>query len=158
MIFLIVFSFSSCAQERSVREMISTMSTADPTAPAGKIYLSEAVMGENEYISRSLRLAFFGVQDDKLEGIDSYAIRLSLVTSPYEYAVVKAKNIDDTEEIAKLLCARIDNARSLAAREKNEEYLHITSSAQIYVRGKYVLLLMTNNNESILDAAKKVID
>ena len=153
---LVMMVLCSCsADEISVREIISSMSAADKGAPAGKIYLSNAELGEDEYLSDSLRLALFGMAKEGLERTDSFAIRLSHIRSPYEYAVFKAKTVDDTDEIAKMLRARIDSAHSLAKREGENE--GITDSAEIIVRGRFVFLLMTDDNEGLLDAAKKVI-
>ena len=158
LLLLIVIPLSSCAQGTSVREIISAMSATDLSAPAGKIYLSDAVLGEDEYISSSLRLALFGESAKVLDMADSFAIRLALVRSPYEYAVIKAKSTDGTDEIAKILAYRIDAARTLANRIGSEEEKAIANSAEIYVRGKYVILVMTDDNKSILNSAKKAID
>ncbi len=146
----------SCSgDEISVREIISAMSAADKGAPAGKIYLSDAVLGEDEYLSDSLRLALFGMSKEGLDRTDSFAVRISHVRSSYEYAVFKAKTVEDTDLIAKMLSSRIDTAHALAKREGENE--SITENAEIFVRGRFVFLLMTDDNEGMLDAARKVI-
>ena len=157
-ILFLIFLLSSCTYDKSnVRELISAMNAADINAPAGKIYLSDAVLGDDEYMSTSLRLAYLGKYGNELDTISSFAVRLSLSPSPYEYAVIEAKSVDDTAEIAKLLSARIDAAKALATKEQNEDHIRITSSAEIYIRGRFVFLLMTYDNESMLTAAKKLI-
>ena len=105
-LFSLLVSVTACGDEPDVKNVISKMLACELTAPAGKIYISDAAPGTDEYISDSLFSALFPKSGEpKL--IESYAIRISSFTAPYEYAVFKAKTIDDTDQIAKMCYGRI---------------------------------------------------
>ena len=155
-----LFCLCSCGNdEKSVKEIISAMSAAEKNAPAGKIYLSYAVPGEAEYISEKLVTALFG--DGKvpaaLEVVDSFAVRLSSFAANYEYAVFKAKTTDDTAEIAKMLRRRADAVKKYAGIKKDNGNTSSDDPAEIFISGKFVVLLITSDNTSMRTAANSAI-
>lgn len=155
-----LFCLCSCGRdEKSVKDVISAMSAAEKNAPAGKVYISSAVPGEPGYISEKLVTALFG--DGKipaaLEVVDSFAVRLSSFASSYEYAVFKAKTTDDTAEIAKMLRQRADAVKNFANNGGSDGKTNSENPAEIFISGKFVILLITSDNESMRAAAKGAI-
>ncbi len=162
-VFILLFSvlavFCSCDNDANVREVISAISASCPNAPAGKVYFSDAELGEDEYISDQLISALFGngTYPSEFETIESYALRISSFTTPCEYAVFKAKTIDDTAEIAAMCRKRIDAVQTLVNRGGKDEEKTVAESATVFITGRFVLLAMTEDNETVIDAAKGVL-
>lgn len=80
--------------------------------------------------------------------ISDCAARLPLDESGFEIHVLIAFNRSDTDELVKLLEKRLD---SMTSNElllyAPDEYLENYRTAEIYVKGKFVFLLSTPNNE-----------
>ena len=152
---IILLLLSSCSQKDiSVKEILSKMSACEKDAPAGHVYFSDDKIGDEHFASDLLLNALFG---ERISMAGSFAIRTSSFAHPYGYAVFKANTSEDVNDIAKMCYSRIETVKNLISREGDEEALSLVTDARVYVSGQYVILLMTDNNDVMLDTVKKVL-
>ena len=147
---IIITFLSSCSQKDiSVNDILSKMVACETNAPAGRVYFSSAKFGDEHFASESLLSALFGKE---IEMAESFAFRISSFAMPYEYAIFKCSS-EDTNDIAKMCHRRIESVKRLALREGEDTNI----SSRVYVSGGYVIMLITDSNDTLLDAAKSVM-
>ena len=90
--------------------------------------------------------------------ISGYALRMPLDTSGYEIHIIECLNPSDTSEISSLLQKRIDKLQGSEilsiAPETYEMYFR---GAVLYSKGRYVFLLATPDNASVIKRIEKVL-
>ena len=124
------------------------------------IYYSDAEEGSDNRIDNGyLSYIFCDEYDVEIKAmslIDEYALALPTGLSTYEIDVIKAKSAASAGEIKALL----ENRAAIKAKTRGElenynaEMLPVLDGCEIYVKGKYVFLLTTDDNS----AAKAAID
>ena len=124
------------------------------------IYYSDAEEGSDNRIDDGyLSYIFCDEYDDEIKAmslIDEYALALPTGLSTYEIDVIKAKSAASAGEIKALF----ENRAAIKAKTRGElenynaEMLPVLDGCEIYVKGKYVFLLTTDDNS----AAKAAID
>lgn len=124
------------------------------------IYYSDAEEGSDNRIDDGyLSYIFCDEYDVEIKAmslIDEYALALPTGLSTYEIDVVKAKSAASAGEIKALF----ENRAAIKAKTRGElenynaEMLPVLDGCEIYVKGKYVFLLTTDDNS----AAKAAID
>ena len=124
------------------------------------IYYSDAEEGSDNRIDDGyLSYIFCDEYDVEIKAmslIDEYALALPTGLSTYEIDVIKAKSAASAGEIKALF----ENRAAIKAKTRGElenynaEMLPVLDECEIYVKGKYVFLLTTDDNS----AAKAAID
>lgn len=124
------------------------------------IYYSDAEEGSDNRIDDGyLSYIFCDEYDVEIKAmplIDEYALALPTGLSTYEIDVIKAKSVASAGEIKALF----ENRAAIKAKTRGElenynaEMLPVLDGCEIYVKGKYVFLLTTDDNS----AAKAAID
>lgn len=124
------------------------------------IYYSDAEEGSDNRIDNGyLSYIFCDEYDVEIKAmplIDEYALALPTGLSTYEIDVIKAKSAASAGEIKALF----ENRAAIKAKTRGElenynaEMLPVLDGCEIYVKGKYVFLLTTDDNS----AAKAAID
>lgn len=124
------------------------------------IYYSDAEEGSDNRIDDGyLSYIFCDEYDVEIKAmplIDEYALALPTGLSTYEIDVIKAKSAASAGEIKALF----ENRAAIKAKTRGElenynaEMLPVLDGCEIYVKGKYVFLLTTDDNS----AAKAAID
>lgn len=124
------------------------------------IYYSDAEEGSDNRIDEGyLSYIFCDEYDVEIKAmplIDEYALALPTGLSTYEIDVIKAKSAASAGEIKALF----ENRAAIKAKTRGElenynaEMLPVLDGCEIYVKGKYVFLLTTDDNS----AAKAAID
>ena len=86
------------------------------------------------------------------------AVRLPLDGSGFEIHVTVALNPSDTEALRSLMSERLERMRSNEILSyAPEEYRINQSNAEIYVKGRYVILLATPDNEMAKKTVKGIL-
>lgn len=124
------------------------------------IFYSDAEEGSDNRIDNGyLSYIFCDEYDVEIKAmplIDEYALALPTGLSTYEIDVIKAKSAASAGEIKALF----ENRAAIKAKTRGElenynaEMLPVLDGCEIYVKGKYVFLLTTDDNS----AAKAAID
>lgn len=87
--------------------------------------------------------------------IEGYALRLPSDESGFEIHIIRCVNRSDTAEVSNMLASRIEMLSSAEIRQyAPSTYLTYFENAEIYVRGRYVFLLATPNNEKCIKIIK----
>ncbi len=124
--------------------------------PTSNIYFSEAEAGCDEYIDEGqLKKLYNGMSPASLSV--SFALLLSKDDSIYEVHIYKAKSQLNAEEIEKILYRRVEMIQKKDIYLYDEEnFENISASAKVYKKGRYVALIITDNNDSFEKVIKKM--
>ena len=90
----------------------------------------------------------------QLSLVEDYGIFLSTAQHPCEFAVFCTYARSDTDDVAAMCCARLDDLR---IHYKDTPYAAYLASARVVVSGKYVLLLISSDPDHALRAAERVL-
>ena len=120
------------------------------------MYLSSAAEESQAYLSPDLMAALYGEGELpwQLSLVEDYGIFLSTAQHPCEFAVFRTYARSDTDELAALCCARLDDLR---VHYKDTPYAAYVQDARVVVMGKYVLLLISSDPTHALRAAERVL-
>ena len=146
----------SCARtEASAAQVLEALTDAEIGLPAGQMYLSSAAEESQAYLSPDLMAALYGEGELpwQLSLVEDYGIFLSTAQHPCEFAVFRTYARSDTDELAALCCARLDDLR---VHYKDTPYAAYVQDARVVVMGKYVLLLISSDPTHALHAAERV--
>ncbi len=139
---------SSCGrEEKSAEEILGTLCEVAGELPDGEIYRLSAEEGEDGYLSAELFGSLYGEDGKELfsSGIlEDCAIYLSSFEAPYEIAVFRAYSRSDADSVAALCLTRADELQVALHRT---EWESLASSAHVVVRGRWVVFLVTDNQE-----------
>lgn len=154
--------------------VVTAMTAADTNCPAGDVYLLADSLSLQQLSScdpsdtmlrvadDSLLSAAFGSADALNEGlwqcssqaIDDGALRFATAASPCEWIVFHCVSRSDTTAVADLFLHRLELLRRQYRGSDDEALL---AHAQVVVIGKYVLLIVSNDPEGAIEAAKHAI-
>ena len=110
------------------------------SANGGKSYLYLTVFEEKEKLP-------------EWELIEDFRIILSNSTEPFELHVIRVRSSSEVDEIAKLLRKR---AAMITYHNKTEESF-LVYEPTVFVRGKYVVLAVTHDNNAVKLMLKNLI-
>ena len=153
----LICHFCACARtEASVAEVLDAMIGAEIGLPAGQVYLASAPESGEAYLSPDLTAALYGEGEPpwQLSLVEDYGIFLSTAQHPCEFAVFLTYARSDTDDVAAMCCARLDDLR---IHYKDTPYAAYLASARVVVSGKYVLLLISSDPDHALRAAERVL-
>ena len=158
---LISILLPSCGKKPIQAEKLLRYVLEDnPHFPSAKvIYHSDALPGEQAYMTPRLRSLLYdegrGRQIPEFDGVEEYAVCLSDGTHGMEIHIFYMESPSDARNMQKLLLRRVQlmKRRSLYlyAPEAYERYF---SSASVYRKGRFVMLLATGENERVWDRIK----
>lgn len=165
----------ACADTRRTLalSLLNTLVAADTDHPAGETYLtpdaaSLALVSEAtddsaviRTASPSLLRAAFGVVGGdassipwEISLIDDGAMRFSTANSPCEWIVLHCANRSDTDAVAEMLLRRLNTLRRLW---RNTEEASVVEQGQVVILGQYVLLILCDDTEGCLRAARNAL-
>ena len=107
--------------------------------PSGQIYRSDACEGETAYFSAQMMRTMYGemAEERYFSLLEEYAIYLSSRESPYEIAVLRCYARSDTDRIAEMCLARIEQLR---VHLSHTPFRAAVDAATVRVEGKCVIL------------------
>lgn len=144
---------SSCGKNVSVDDIAFGLLNQYAFIPPCSQYVKYCEEHEAGYISPEDFSYLYTGRREKLpewDLIDSFRLILSDSTYFFEIHVIKVKSSADTEEVAKLLERRV----TLIELYNKEESDYPARKPLLIVKGKYVILAATDDNE----AASRLID
>ena len=158
-IFLLIFPLLLCSCARtdaSVAEVLDALIEAEIGLPAGQVYLASAPEESEAYLPPDLMAALYGEGEPpwQLSLVEDYGIFLSTAQHPCEFAVFRTLAHSDTDELAAMCCARLDDLR---IHYKNTPYAAYLENARVVVLGNYVLMLISSDPDHALRAAERVL-
>ena len=154
-LFLCIGLVSCGSRQESCGEMLTAIMIKVGDLPAGVIYSPEGKAGEERYLSDAMAEALWGANATTVFSLLSdYSVYLSSFAAPYEIGVFICYSSSDAHKIESLCRARADIV-SVALRQT--EYYALCSNIRIIRRGKVVVFLMTDNPESTVKQAKRIM-
>ncbi len=124
--------------------------------PPSSQYVKNGTEGEYGYISPEDFTFLYTGEKEKLpewELIEDFRIVLSDSSEPFELHVIRVRSSSEVEEIAKLLRKR---AALIRYHNKTEESYRVYEPT-VFVRGKYVILAVTPDNNAVKLMLKSLI-
>ncbi len=124
--------------------------------PPSSQYVKNGTEGEYGYISPEDFTFLYTGEKEKLpewELIEDFRIVLSDSREPFELHVIRVRSSSEIDEIAKLLRKR---AALIRYHNKTEESFRVYEPT-VFVRGKYVILAVTPDNNAVKLMLKKLI-
>ena len=155
LLLLISLSLSSCRGNPSVDTVMDRLVSLYDIPPSSQ-YVKNGIEGEHGYISPEDFTYLYTGQKEKLpewELIDDFRIVLSDTTEPFELHVIRVRSSSEVDEIAKLLRKR---AAMISYHNKTEESFRIYEPT-VFVRGNYVVLAVTPDNNAVKLMLKSLI-
>lgn len=146
-----------CArQEVSVEQVLLALTESEVGLPPGQICLSHSEPHRDSYLPDELMAALYGKGEPpwQLALIENYGIFLSTAQHPCEFAVFRCYAKSDTDAVAAMCHARLDDLR---AHYKGTQYASYPESARVVIMGKHVLLLVSADPQAAQQTAKRVL-
>ena len=145
----------SCSKAQKSAEDILYRICASVELPAGSTYLSQAEEGEENYLSPDTASALYGARalEEKLPLVEEYAIYLA-ASAPCEIAVFKCRSRSDTDGVAEMCLERAD---ALGALMKGTALDGLYGQARVTKHKKYVVMILCEDHERALDAARTAL-
>ena len=156
LIFLITV-LSSCQKGKlSTDDLGYRLLNIYPNIPSCSQYVKNAEKYSPGYISpEDFSFLYMGTREKlpEWELISEFRIILSNSTEFFEIHIMKANNASDADEISKLLSRR----KKLLDLFIKEEGDFTASESELIVKGKYVILIATDDNEAAIRLLKKLL-
>ena len=155
MIIFLSVSLFSCRGNPSV-DTVAHRLLALYDIPPSTTYVKYETEGEYGFISPEDFIGLYTGEKEKLpewELIEDFQIVLSNSTEPFELHVIRVYSSSDADEVAKLLRKR---ASMISYHNKTEESFRVYEPT-VFVRGKYVILAVTPDNNAVKLMLKKLI-
>ena len=154
---LLIIVLPSCGKGKlSADELGYKLLNLYPVLPPCSQYVKNAEEYSSCYISpEDFSFLYMGTKEKlpEWELIDEFRIILSNSTEFFEIHIIKTNNASDADEIAKLLSRR-QRLLELFIKEEGD---YTAKAAELVIRGKYVILLATDDNESAKILLKKLL-
>ncbi len=148
---------SSCGRkEQTAWEILLSLCETAGELPTGEIYHAAAEEGARGYLSPEMIESLYGEEGREIFGelIPDYAIYLSSFAAPYEIAVLHTYSATDAHRVAELCLARADELQVALHRT---EWENLGSSIRVVVRGKWVVMMVTDSNEMLEEKAVRLV-
>ena len=148
---------SSCGRrEATAWEILLSLCETAGELPTGEIYHAAAEEGARGYLSPEMIESLYGEEGKEVFGelLLDYAIYLSSFAAPYEIAVLRAHSTTDAHRVAELCLSRADELQVALHRT---EWETLGSSIEVVVRGRWVVMLVTDSNESLKESAVRAV-
>ena len=161
---LIVFALVCCGGSVPSERVLSEMLKASSSLPSGKTYTTDSSPGSGDHLSESLFSSmFFEDADVSVYGrIKTGAVWLSSGLFAAEAAVFECNSRRDLEEISDLCFRRIENIKRLV--NANSDSLGISEAAKaklagakVSIIGRYVIMVIDEHSDEMIEAAKEII-
>ncbi len=142
-------------QELGAEDILYELKAECAELPQGRVYLSGAEEGEDSFLSPSLIRSLYGEEgEENLARTEEYAIYLSSFAAPYEIAVFQCYSSQDADRIVALCLSRSDEIR-VGLRETTYEKL--SDCVRIVSKGRYVVMMITEESETLQQKALRLI-
>lgn len=163
LLFSLILSVSACgAKKVTCEKLLEELTGLYPDIPETEsVYLSGKEETEKGYLSEQdaafLYLGEYGSLPE-WSMIDDFAVRIPDRPQVYELHVFHAANAADTEAVCKLLCHRADLLEAYFRNpEKTGGLDYSAYRAEVYVKGSYVFLLATPDNDAAIGLIEKTV-
>ncbi len=147
--------FSSCRGTPSADTVALRLLDLYDVPPSSQ-YLKNGTEGEYGYISPEDFTFLYTGEKEKLpewELIEDFRIVLSDSSEPFELHVIRVRSSSEVDEIAKLLRKR---AALIRYHNKTEDSYRVYEPT-VFVRGRYVVLAVTPDNNAVKLMLKSLI-
>ena len=143
-----------CERDRRSAEELLCEVCSSLSMPAGRIYLSGAEEGNENFLDIETAKALYGTDAESvLSLVEDFAIYVSAKASPCEAAVFRCYSASDTDTVAAICLERVDMIRILL---KDIGAARLADGAQVAIRGDCVFLLIVEDHEAAKKAIRRV--
>ena len=148
-LFSVLILCSCSATEYTSTDLLYTLIDRLPQVPASSIYFSEAEEnGENSFDGDSMSELYGGMSPKGL--YISYALLVSRDDIVYEIHVYKSVSQIKNTDLEKLLYRRIELIQNKDLYLYDEEnYENVICRARVVKKGRFVILLVTDDNDRL---------
>lgn len=157
---LALFTLASCGSNKAFpsdiacEDILKAAQSAGET-PEAEVFYSES---ENNLNAVSLSLWADGIykESEELSLLSDYAIFCGAGTDTYEIAVLKSKSDKDTQKLLDLIERRKE---SLSLGDKgayDPDFDYKIKNSVLKTDGRFVIFLITDNNEAAAEAIEKL--
>lgn len=165
-VFLLLPMLASCfgGKAPETSEVLSAMTSAQSSLPAGNYYTTKSSPGAPDYLSDSVFAALYGSGESPavMKRTESVSAYISSGLYAFEMAVFLCVSERDTAEIADLCLSRIElmrtfyntNARRLSLDMSAKENI---DNAKVSIIGRYVIMAVCGDAKRAVEAAKDLI-
>ncbi len=157
MVALMLFAVSCTAQKSlpdslSCEEILTTLQSVGEKTDYEKYYQKS----QNNLDSLSMSLWSDGVFEEcaEFDLLEDYAIYLGAGTDTYEVTVLKSKNEADTEKLVDLVERRKETLANGDKGMYDQAFETKMANSVLKTDGRFVIFLITNDNEAALKAAE----
>ncbi len=135
-------------------EQILNAATAVESYDNTKNYIN----GKTDFNSNVMSMWSDGVFDEceEFDLLADYAICYSNDNTTYEISVLKAKSKDDVSKLESLFERRKRTLEGGTQAAYDPNFKKIIQDAQIIIDGDFVIFLLTNNNDAIIETIEKL--
>ncbi len=145
----------SCGGSYTCTDLLAAARSACPKEPELRVYF-DGGEDSNRLSDQRAEMLYSGMNPVSL--CDGYAVCLSPRDRVYEIHIYRCSATDRTGELEKILRRRIEILQSPDVYLYDPEgYEEIVNSAAVYVRGRYVCLLVTPDNGAVWEAIRERI-
>ena len=147
-------SLLACRAPAQVGDILTEMIDSQTELPAGQIYRKDAPPGDGGYTDDELLSVLYGdgILPPEFEVINDFSIRLSAFAEPYELAVFRCVSERDAYDVARMCLRRVQR---LAISCRETEFADMADSAQVSIRGKYVLIAICDDPQGAIEAGRR---
>ena len=155
---LLAFStLTGCSHELpNTAEVLYAMTDAETCLPAGRIYLSGAPEGSENFVPDSLLLAMYGEgkAPAESEGWIEFALFAPSGKHPCEMAVFLCRDNASSIDTGKMLCRRLDAIKHAWADTEHSAYVN---DAEVVISKNFCVLIVSSDTEAVKNAAMSLI-
>ena len=151
---VLLFSLISCHASAQTAGVLLAMVDSQSDLPAGQIYRKGASVGDEGYADEELLAVLYGdgLLPPEFDVINDFAIRLSSFAEPYELAVFYCVSERDAYDVARMCLKRTQH---LAVSCRETEFADMVDTAQVSIRGKYVLIAICSDPQNAIEAGRR---
>lgn len=153
LIFGLLLSVGCSRSTPTPSAVLDALCAAEVPLPAGRVYLLGGAQANAHHADGELLAALFGggILPGELGEVEDAAFYLSF-SHPCEFSVFLCKSADGTDAVAKMCLRRLDFLRSYRGEGDGKIY---AENASVTVRGRWVLLCVSNDSEGALRAFRQ---
>ncbi len=156
-VILVIFMLTSCGnQGKTADDIAFKLLNLYPSLPPCTQYIKNGEKFMSGYISpEDFAFLYLGerVVLPEWELIDEFRIIMSDNTEFFELHVIKAESSADSDELRKLL-ERRKRLIELYIKEENDFPI---VNAEIYIKGRFLVLVATDDNRSAVELLRKLL-
>ncbi len=161
LILVVSLLLSACAEQKAFSQDVTCKQILDTAKTAVGVTLQteeEYIKGQDSFDSYDMSMWADSLFEECEEFglLDDYALCYSGDNTTYEITVLKAKKADDTNQLVSLLERRKETLSGGNKAAYDPDFNRLMSDSRILVEDKFVILLITPDNDGAIEAIENL--